>query len=91
MDDFLITAGTDDLSWVDIPSSSNQEFTMDQIQAILMNEKEVKEREKEVLAVNSSIVELNTLFKDLSSMVIDQGTILDRFVIKRSSEHEIQN
>ena len=36
-----------------------------------------------VLAVNSSIVELNTLFKDLSTMVIDQGTILDRYLKSR--------
>lgn len=34
----------------------------------------------QVLAVNSSIVELNTLFKDVSSMIVDQGSILDRFV-----------
>lgn len=50
VDDFLITTGTDDMSWDHIPSSStSQEFTMDQIQAIMMNEKDVKEREKEVI------------------------------------------
>lgn len=47
VDDFLITAGPDEFDWAEIPSSS-QEMTMDQIQAIMLNEKEVREREKEV-------------------------------------------
>ncbi|KIH58682.1 Syntaxin [Ancylostoma duodenale] len=80
VDSFLLTTGqTDDLQWgelVDVTPS--HEYTMDQIQQMMMNEQAVKEREKEVLVVNSSIRELNSLFKDLSSMVVDQGTILDR-------------
>ncbi|EPB80291.1 SNARE domain protein, partial [Ancylostoma ceylanicum] len=79
VDSFLLTTGqTDDLQWgelVDVTPS--HEYTMDQIQQMMMNEQTVKEREKEVLVVNSSIRELNSLFKDLSSMVVDQGTILD--------------
>ncbi|XGW18248.1 hypothetical protein V3C99_002682 [Haemonchus contortus] len=80
VDNFLVTTGqSDDLQWgelVDVTPS--REYTMDQIQQLMMNEQAVKEREKEVLVVNSSIRELNSLFKDLSSMVVDQGTILDR-------------
>ncbi|KAK6055850.1 SNARE domain protein [Cooperia oncophora] len=80
VDNFLVTTGqSDDLQWgelVDVTPS--REYTMDQIQQMMMNEQAVKEREKEVLVVNSSIRELNTLFKDLSTMVVDQGTILDR-------------
>uniref|UniRef100_A0A0K0DM01 t-SNARE coiled-coil homology domain-containing protein n=1 Tax=Angiostrongylus cantonensis TaxID=6313 RepID=A0A0K0DM01_ANGCA len=80
VDSFLVTTGqSNDLQWgelVDVTPSD--EYTMDQIQQMLVNEQTVKEREKEVLVVNSSIRELNSLFKDLSSMVVDQGTILDR-------------
>ncbi|WKX98981.1 hypothetical protein Q1695_014110 [Nippostrongylus brasiliensis] len=80
VDNFLITTGqSDDLHWgelVDVTPS--REYTMDQIQQMMINEQAVKEREKEVLVVNSSIRELNSLFKDLSTMVVDQGTILDR-------------
>ncbi|CAD5221971.1 unnamed protein product [Bursaphelenchus xylophilus] len=56
----------------------DQELTIDQIQAIIENEQYVKEREREVIKISKSILELNTLFKDLAQLVIDQGTILDR-------------
>ncbi|CAJ0600032.1 unnamed protein product [Cylicocyclus nassatus] len=80
VDNFLLTTGqTDDLQWEELVDvTPSHEYTMDQIQAMMVNEQTVKEREKEVLVVNSSIRELNSLFKDLSSMVVDQGTILDR-------------
>ena len=32
----------------------------------------------QVIKISKSILELNTLFKDLASLVLDQGTILDR-------------
>lgn len=32
----------------------------------------------QVVKISKSILELNTLFKDLASLVADQGTILDR-------------
>lgn len=32
----------------------------------------------QVIKISQSILELNTLFKDLASLVLDQGTILDR-------------
>uniref|UniRef100_A0A915Q6C4 t-SNARE coiled-coil homology domain-containing protein n=1 Tax=Setaria digitata TaxID=48799 RepID=A0A915Q6C4_9BILA len=53
-------------------------LTMEQIQLLLQNADMVKERERDVMSVSKSIVELNSLFKDLASMVIDQGTILDQ-------------
>lgn len=45
---------------------------MEQIQLLLQNADMVKERERDVLSVSKSIVELNSLFKDLASMVVDQ-------------------
>ena len=35
--------------------------------------------------MNQSIVELNSLFKELSSLVVEQGTILDRI------DHNMEN
>jgi syntaxin 16 len=51
---------------------------MDQIQQIVQNESMIMEREREVVKISKSILELNTLFKDLASLVVDQGTIMDR-------------
>ncbi|CAJ0942463.1 unnamed protein product, partial [Mesorhabditis belari] len=80
LDSYLVTSGqTDEPSWdqlVDL--TPTKEYSMVQLQQIMNNEIEVRQRENEVLAVNSSIRELNHLFKDVSQMIIDQGTILDR-------------
>ncbi|VDN26681.1 unnamed protein product [Gongylonema pulchrum] len=57
---------------------SSDGLTMEQIQLLLQNADMVKERERDVMSVSKSIVELNSLFKDLASMVVDQGTVLDR-------------
>ncbi|MCP9259002.1 hypothetical protein DINM_001385 [Dirofilaria immitis] len=57
---------------------SRDGLTMEQIQLLLQNADMVKERERDVMSVSRSIVELNSLFKDLASMVVDQGTVLDR-------------
>ncbi|PVU93775.1 hypothetical protein BB559_003158 [Furculomyces boomerangus] len=38
----------------------------------------VSQRENEINNVSKSIIELSTIFKDLQSMVIHQGTMLDR-------------
>lgn len=42
------------------------------------NTRFAQEREQEINAIVKSIVDLNVIFKDLSQMVADQGTILDR-------------
>ncbi|VDM36887.1 unnamed protein product [Toxocara canis] len=71
----------DDEGWIDNGANSNLWFeglTMEQIQMLLQNADMVKERERDVMSVSKSIVELNSLFKDLASMIVDQGTVLDR-------------
>jgi syntaxin 16 len=35
-------------------------------------------REQEIQRIAKSIVDLSTVFKDMASMVIDQGTVIDR-------------
>ncbi|VDK87514.1 unnamed protein product [Onchocerca ochengi] len=63
----------------DVPIDTSRDgLTMEQIQLLLQNADMVKERERDVISVSKSIVELNSLFKDLASMVVDQGTVLDR-------------
>ncbi|KAK4055014.1 t-SNARE affecting a late Golgi compartment protein 2 [Microbotryomycetes sp. JL221] len=39
---------------------------------------DVSQREQEIIQIAQSITDLSDLFKDLSSLVIDQGTLLDR-------------
>ncbi|SGZ32586.1 BQ5605_C040g11892 [Microbotryum silenes-dioicae] len=39
---------------------------------------DIQQRDAEINAIAQSIIDLADLFKDLSSMVIDQGTLLDR-------------
>lgn len=60
-------------------------------QQLLMLEEDntrfAQEREQEVNAIVKSILELNDIFKDISQMVTDQGTVLDRidYNIEQSS------
>jgi syntaxin 16 len=38
----------------------------------------ITQRDREITSIAESITDLADLFKDLSGMVIDQGTLLDR-------------
>uniref|UniRef100_A0A914LLG3 t-SNARE coiled-coil homology domain-containing protein n=1 Tax=Meloidogyne incognita TaxID=6306 RepID=A0A914LLG3_MELIC len=55
-----------------------EEQSILQIQQILENEHVTKVREMEILKISKSILEMNGIFKDIASMIVDQGTILDR-------------
>lgn len=57
----------------------NQKMNQRQLlQFEIDNTKTMEIREKEVMSIVKSIVDLNQVFKDLSHMVEEQGTILDR-------------
>lgn len=59
----------------------NSRQQMSQQQLLMIEEENTRyaqEREQEVNAIVKSIVDLNEIFKDLSQMVSDQGTVLDR-------------
>uniref|UniRef100_A0A8R1DG08 t-SNARE coiled-coil homology domain-containing protein n=1 Tax=Caenorhabditis japonica TaxID=281687 RepID=A0A8R1DG08_CAEJA len=81
VDNFLITTDSlfDAPNWEDFEASPSAELSMDQLQQFINSDREVREREKEVLAVNTSIRELNNIFKDLSQIIVDQGSIIDSF------------
>ena len=49
-----------------------------QLEMLRNYEKDVNQRDQEIAAIAKSIEELATIFKELSVLVIDQGTILDR-------------
>lgn len=50
----------------------------DQIQVERVNRVLLNEREMEINHVVKSIQDLNEVFKDLATMIVDQGTVLDR-------------
>jgi len=53
-------------------------FTDDQMNALATAEMEVDERMQEIQRIAKSVEDLAVLFKDLNTLVVDQGTILDR-------------
>ncbi|KAL5022061.1 hypothetical protein ScPMuIL_001216 [Solemya velum] len=53
-------------------------FTTAQLQMVEDNSLMVQQREKEITHIVRSIQDLNEIFRDVSQMVVDQGTILDR-------------
>jgi syntaxin 16 len=62
----------------DINNNNNQHgFINDQLQMDGRNDLLVK-RDKEISTLVNSINELATIFKDLQTLVLEQGTILDR-------------
>ena len=56
----------------------DQGFSQEQIDALMVNEQMVAERDVELQNIYTNIVDLHTMFKDLNQLVIDQGTLLDR-------------
>ena len=64
-------------------------FTDDQIQQLIQNERENIRRDKELREILTSIVELNELFKEFSTLVVEQGSLLDR--IDHNIEHTLES
>lgn len=64
-------------------------FTDAQLHMVSMNEQMIMQRDKELREIMSSITDLQDLFKDLSQMVIEQGTILDNieYNVQQVVEH----
>lgn len=63
LDSFLLKSDSQVANLDDIVMG--EELRIDQIQQIIENEHMTKEREKEILRISKSIVELNSIFKGL--------------------------
>jgi len=53
-------------------------FTEEQLAVVNDMDVQISQRERDILKIVKSITELSEIFRDLSILVIDQGTILDR-------------
>jgi len=53
-------------------------FTAEQLAMANEMDSQISQRERDILKIVKSITELSEIFRDLSILVIDQGTILDR-------------
>ncbi|KAJ1978817.1 Integral membrane protein SED5 [Dimargaris verticillata] len=58
--------------------SFNFDLTDEQIQMMQSNDNAIHEREREINEIAKSIATVAQVFKDMQTMVIDQGTLLDR-------------
>ncbi|KAI8909681.1 t-SNARE [Gorgonomyces haynaldii] len=64
-------------------------FTDAQLQAVASNEAAITQREQEINQIAKSILGLAEIFKELNTMVIDQGSVLDRidYNIEQTNVH----
>ncbi|ANB15928.1 Tlg2p [Sugiyamaella lignohabitans] len=64
---------------MDVAFSENTLRQQEQKQSLIATEDtEIRQREQEITKIAQGILELADIFKDLQTMVIDQGTLLDR-------------
>jgi syntaxin 16 len=66
------------LQELELKLQQDPSFTDEQIREMLDNEKDVLRRDQELRDILKTIVELNELFKEFSTLVVEQGTLLDR-------------
>lgn len=83
--DKLINDSTDQLTLIeneeesrDIENYSKQILLQTQTQINTSNSQYLQAREREISKLAMGILEISTIFKEMESMVIDQGSILDR-------------
>ena len=71
-DDAGDAGGGDPFESIELSNSSNGRINTQELLLLEDNSKFVREREKEINVIVKSIVELNTVFKDLAHMVTEQ-------------------
>jgi syntaxin 16 len=70
--------------WLEVGGEDSNEpiddfgFTDTQLIELEERERDVDERSTQITKIAKSVTELNSIFKELAVLVIDQGTVLDR-------------
>ncbi len=67
--------------------AKQQEWTQAQLLALEEDNVHLQEREREVQQVVKSIMDLNTIFRDLASLVSEQGGVIDRIDYNVENTH----
>ncbi|KAF9330600.1 hypothetical protein BG006_006437 [Podila minutissima] len=87
----IFSSGVQPMIDTSIPESSDAEsgFTSAQQAFAQQSNASVTQREQEINHISRSIFQLADIFKDLQTMVIDQGTLLDRidFNVEQTAVH----
>merc|ERR1719453_2091755 len=70
-------------AWLEVGEDTNEPiddfgFTDTQLIELEERERDVDERSEQITKIAKSVTELNSIFKELAVLVIDQGTVLDR-------------
>ncbi len=68
----------DQINGVDIEDIVEGKLSQDQIESLNEIRKHADEREKEIIRIAQSVNELAAMFKELSVLIVEQGSILDR-------------
>jgi syntaxin 16 len=72
------SGGLDDDDGDSLADYEDKGFTDEQMGALARAEVNVAQRDREIRKIHKSIIELSDIVKDLSMLIADQGTILDR-------------
>lgn len=70
--------GDDDQKPLSLEEALDRGLTQEEVLALQESEKTASAREKEILKLAQSINDLSEMFRELSVLVIEQGTIVDR-------------
>lgn len=66
-------------------------FSAEQISAVERTEMDVTQREKEIRLLNKKINDLALIFRDMATLVVEQGTMLDRIDINiEETKHHVE-